>query len=231
LNKDAQKKKWPISKVSCFAAGTLAQDYSLLSVGAALGEECGPKFVAKSHKPIEEMTVAVPGLTTTAYALFGLTLPQPKRIICLPYNHIIDAILSGKADGGVLIHESRFTFPERGLEELADLGTLYIKQYHCPIPLGVFVARKTLCQKKSAAITEAMERSLAYAKSHFEEMLPMMLEHAIEKNAPLITDFINLYVTDETAHISRTGYHAIETFFRACIEKKILPPSSLELLS
>jgi 1,4-dihydroxy-6-naphthoate synthase len=176
------------------------------------------------------MVIAVPGKLTTGYALLELLYGPLKRIITLPYNQIIDAICSGRCDAGVLIHESRFTFPERGLQEIVDLGARYVERYRYPVPLGVFVASRLLGSEKIDAITKALQSSLEYSKNHFLEIMPELQKFAMEKDSRLIADFLDLYVSPETLTLSAAGYEAIEAFFWECIDKKLTPRTSLKLL-
>ena len=57
------------------------------------------------------------------------------------YDRILDAVASGEVDAGLIIHESRFTYAEHGLVEVADLGAWWETETGLPIPLGAICAR------------------------------------------------------------------------------------------
>jgi 5,8-dihydroxy-2-naphthoate synthase len=138
LNIWAKEGKYPVTKVSAFCMKSIFSTYEMLPVGAAVSFH-GPKLVARSLfdlKDLPKKIIAVPGMDTTAYLLVCDLFGKCADIISGRYEQIIDLVLSGRADVGVLIHETRFTFQRHTVVELADLGILFYEKYKLPIPLG-----------------------------------------------------------------------------------------------
>lgn len=224
LNQAALKRHYPITKISCFTFAMLTDFYTMLPVGAALGYGLGPKLVSKSEHDLanlHQMTIAHPGEHTTAYALLKITLPEATKLVPLCYNKIISAIEREEVDAGVIIHESRFTFQDAHLKELADLGNLYEKEFHCPIPLGVVAALKTIDIDTVNEVVKSLKESLLYAKNNRGEESAFIRKHALEESA--ISKHINLYVTEDTYTITNEGTRAIAQFIQLTKERKLLP--------
>jgi 1,4-dihydroxy-6-naphthoate synthase len=219
LNEWAMEKRYPISKVSIGCIPDISDSYQMLDAGAALGYGCGPKIVAKSlfaHAEIEKKRVAIPGKQTTANLLFNLLMPTPASKAIIPYHHIVDRIIDGTVDCGVIIHETRFTFQQRGLFEIADLGTLWEGQYNLPIPLGAIVVSKQLTAEYCREIENTIRESLKYAWRHPEETIAHAAEYSQEKDPGVIRKHIDLYVNAETEQLSERARMSIK---RLCEEK------------
>jgi len=147
LNLWAIDEKLDVSKISYGVLPLVIENYALLNSGGALGQGVGPLLIAKDYNilsAINQKTIAVPGINTTAHMLFSYAFPSATKKQFLVFNQIEDAILSGKADAGVIIHENRFTYQDRGLVKLMDLGEYWEKETHSPIPLGGIIAKKKL---------------------------------------------------------------------------------------
>lgn len=224
LNQAALKKRYPITKLSCFTLAMVSEYYTALPVGAAIGYKLGPKLVANQEhtiKNLHRMTIAHPGVHTTAYALVKLIAPEATKLVSLRYDEIIPAIKNRKVDAGVIIHESRFTFQNCGLKELADLGTLYENEFQLPLPLGVVAALKTMDIDTVTCVVESLQRSLLYAKNNRGEESAFVREHAFDKSA--ISKHINLYVTEDTYSLTSKGMRAIDQFIELVKARRILP--------
>ena len=159
LNLLALKGELDISKVSYHALGHIRDKYALLRSGSALGRGCGPLLVASGNiKPgeLRGRTIAVPGHYTTALLLLRLFDPALENFLVMPFNEIMDAVLKGNADAGLIIHESRFTYQGYGLHRLVDLGEWWEAETGLPIPLGGIVARRSLGRDTIAAVERAL---------------------------------------------------------------------------
>lgn len=232
LNQLALEGRYPITKVSAFCLGKITKEYTLLGSGAATGYNMGPKLIAKEPfelSALQDKVVAIPGVDTTANLLLQILLPKPKAIIALPYHHIQEAILSGKCDAGVIIHETRFSFSSRALFELADLGALFTKAYNCPIPLGVIVAKRALGHEMHTIIANSIKDSVLFAKKNPKSSVEYVQRLAQEKEASIIQQHIDLYVTDDTVELSQKALEALSILFRLAIERNLLPESSLNI--
>ena len=140
-------KKLDITKISYGVLPLLINKYTLLESGGALGKGVGPLLIAKSEMDINKLNderIAIPGVNTTAHLLFSLAFPNAHNKVFKVFNEIEDAVLNEEVDAGVIIHENRFTYQEKGLHKLMDLGDYWETQTRLPIPLGGIIAKKTL---------------------------------------------------------------------------------------
>jgi len=225
LNEWALQGKLPFSKISYGVWPLVKNKYQLLNAGGALGKGVGPMLIYKKQtagmdenkvvqnegKPsIETMTVAVPGKNTTAHLLFSLAFPQVKNKKFLVFNEIEDAVLSGKVDAGVIIHENRFTYEQKGLSKWMDLGTYFEETFNAPIPLGGIIARNTIPQNEIQLIDSLIKESVAFAFKNSYELLPEFVKnHSQEMSEQVMRQHIDLYVNDFSMDMGTTGKKAI----------------------
>ncbi len=221
LNQWALEKTFPLLKISLSCLGKIAKDYLLLPVGAALGYGCGPKIIAKklfSLKELPQKSIAVPGEETTAHLLLQTLAPSPRKKMLCPYHEITSRLQQGQVDCGLIIHESRFTFQNEGLIEVADLGELWEERFHLPLPLGGLVIHKDVPAQIVSQVISLLQESLQHGWNHPHLCKPFVQEKAQEKMWSVIQQHIDLYVTRETYALSETGEKAVRTLV-ACGEK------------
>jgi 1,4-dihydroxy-6-naphthoate synthase len=181
--------------------------YTLLSSGGALGRGCGPLvLVADPEESLRGATIAVPGEDTTAYLLLRLWDPGFAEVVVMPFDRIMPAVQRGEVDAGLVIHESRFTFPDYGLHQAADLGEWWEETTGLPIPLGAIVARDGL---PVAEIDAAIRRSVEYAWAHPEASRDYMLAHSQELSPAVVDAHIALYVNEFTRDLGDEGRAAV----------------------
>src|SRR5579871_5975885 len=147
LNQWAMQDELDISKISYGVLPLILSNYELLDAGGALGKGVGPLLISRrpiDPAQIDHCTIAIPGQQTTAHLLFSLAFPNAKNKNFMVFSEIEDAVLSGKVDCGVIIHENRFTYQLKGLTKLMDLGDFWEKQTGAPIPLGGIILKKSL---------------------------------------------------------------------------------------
>ncbi|MDA8413528.1 MAG: 1,4-dihydroxy-6-naphthoate synthase [Desulfobacteraceae bacterium] len=232
LNRQALTGDLDVTKVSYHALGHIRDHYVLLRSGSALGRGCGPLLVAKSNldpADLRGQRIAVPGQYTTALLLLRLRDPRLENFIVMPFNEIMDAVLTGKADAGLIIHESRFTFQEAGLHKLVDLGEWWEGETGLPIPLGGIVARRSLGAETIAVIERALRDGVAYARSHPGESAGYIREHAQEMSDEVCAAHIGLYVNDFSTELGAEGERAIAELLRRAEISGIIPPSTHNL--
>lgn len=232
LNQLALKGELDVSKVSYHALGHIRDEYALLRSGSALGRGCGPLLVATGNIDPSELagkTIAVPGRYTTALLLLRLFDPRLTNFIVMPFNEVMDAVLSGNADAGVIIHESRFTYQGFGLHKLLDLGEWWEGETSLPIPLGGIVARRSLGSATINAIERALRAGVDYARSHPSEAARYICEHAQEMSAEVCSAHIGLYVNDFSADLGDEGVQAIQCLMKRAEQAGIIPPSKAAL--
>lgn len=217
LNERLHEGLYPITKASVASIRQVLDEYIVLPVGAAIGYGCGPKLVSNAPCTLEEIRekrVALPGEDTTAHLLFEHLCPNPKEKIFCSYDQIMDKVIHKEVDLGVIIHESRFSFASKGLKEVADLGELWEKKTHLPIPLGVLVAKRSLGNELLQKITRTLQHSLDLARKNSQILHPYITEHSQEKDPVIIQKHIDLYVTEETKQLSTCGMKSIATLLR-----------------
>lgn len=229
LNLLALQKQIDVVKVSAFAFGKLTKHFKLLPTGAAIGPY-GPKVIAK--KPfhlgeLAEKTVAIPGFDTTAYLLLKTLCPEVKECISSRYDTCLNLVETGRADAALIIHETRFTFREKGFFEICDLGSLFYDRYRLPVPLGVVVIRNE--NEYHNETIDAMRHSLDFAQSNPDSAYDFMQKLSQEKDRDVILAHKTAYVTDETYEISKQGLQAIRTLLELAQTHALLEQEPLNL--
>lgn len=233
LNGLVRSSRLAIGKISCHALGHVRRDYALLRSGAALGRGCGPLLVARhDFAPAALATgrIAIPGNLTTASLLLRLWQPHCRNLTVLPFDRIIPAICAGQVDAGLIIHEERFTFAQRGLIELVDLGCWWQELTGLPLPLGAIVARRQLGSETITAIEKAIAASLLYARRNPAEPRAYIQQHAQELAAGASEQHIALYVNDFTLNLGAEGLAAIEELLGRAEKAELIPPQEESLL-
>jgi 1,4-dihydroxy-6-naphthoate synthase len=214
LNRMALRGELDISKVSYGGVSKKLQHYKILNAGGALGQGVGPLFVSKKFNSSDELDpeharIALPGNYTTAHLLFSLSFPLLKNKNFIPFDDIETAVLNDQVDAGVIIHENRFTYEERGLQKLADLGEGWEKETGLPIPLGGILARRKFSQALLQKIDRVIRRSLEYANTKNDSLPEFVTAHAQEMSEEVMRKHINLYVNHYSLHLGTEGRAAI----------------------
>lgn len=210
LNEWAITEKMDISKISYGVFPVILNNYELLNSGGALGKGVGPLLVTK--KNIEwtvEKRVAIPGKNTTAHLLFMMAFPTAKNKIFKPFNEIEDAVLSGEVDSGVIIHENRFTYKQKGLVKLMDLGAYWEEKLQIPIPLGGIVIKKSIGQTIAKKVNNLIRKSIDYAFEHYPTISDYVKLYAQEMDEEVMRKHINLYVNEYSINLGEDGLAAV----------------------
>ncbi|HXV20370.1 MAG TPA: 1,4-dihydroxy-6-naphthoate synthase [Desulfuromonadales bacterium] len=234
LNTLALQGALDLTKISYHAFAHLRRDYCLLKSGGALGRGCGPLVVARREATMESLRgkrLAIPGRLTTANLLLQLYGEGFDNLLVLPFHRIMAAVAEGEADAGVIIHESRFTFRQHGLQQVLDLGQWWEEETGLPIPLGGILARRALGAKLIAGIDAALRASVDYAFAHPEEPGSYIKKHSQELSDPVIESHIGLYVNDFSRDLGEEGRLAIEILFSRAAARGIIPPCDLPLFA
>ncbi|MFZ4521554.1 MAG: 1,4-dihydroxy-6-naphthoate synthase [Bacteroidales bacterium] len=225
LNNMAMAGGIDILKVSFFTYLLLQQNYVLLDSGSAMGFGNGPLLISKKDYTLEDLpglTVAVPGQFTTAHMLFRIASPGVRKKEFMMFSEIEDAVLSGRVDAGVIIHENRFTYEQKGLKKILDLGTYWEKLTGSPIPLGGILARKGLGYNVINKLNRIMYRSVEYAMKHPEEAMPFVRAHAQEMDDEVMKKHIHLYVNENTLSLGTGGKVALTKLQKIAREKGLI---------
>ena len=226
LNRLALDGRLDITKVSYGVVPHLLNRYVVLRSGGAMGHGCGPLLVAGSAKHREElagMRIAIPGRHTTAALLLRLYAPEADRPVEMPYDRIMPAVASGEVDAGLIIHESRFTYPEHGLVEVIDLGGWWEEETGAPIPLGAIVGRRALGDARLQAIEDAIRASAEAALADPEPSREYVREHAREMDDEVVQRHIDLYVNAFSVDVGEPGERAVRSLLARAAEAGVAP--------
>lgn len=225
-NRLAAQRALDVVKVSYAALPGLLDDYALLPCGGALGRGCGPLVVARDPAldlaPGRPVSVAVPGERTTAYLLLRLWR-QGWDVRVQPFETIMPAVAAGEVEAGLVIHESRFTYPDHGLVALADLGEWWEGATGLPIPLGAVIARRGLDLDELATTVRA---SVEHAWARPQDSRPWVRAHSQEMSDAVCDAHIGLYVNDFTRALGEEGLAAAEALLGRAAAAGLLPAVS-----
>jgi 1,4-dihydroxy-6-naphthoate synthase len=211
LNGWAAAGRSDVLKVSYAALPGLLEEYALLPSGGALGRGCGPLVVTAGRDSLAGARVAIPGRQTTAYLLFRLWAQEQgvASVEVLPFDKIMPAVAEGSIDAGLIIHESRFTYPSYGLTALVDLGDWWEADTGLPIPLGAILARRRFGREQVQRLGETIRASVEAAWADPSRSREYVLEYSQEMAPEVVDQHIDLYVNSFTADLGDEGYAAI----------------------
>ena len=225
LNNRAFKQDLDITKLSYHAFLYLTNQYALLNSGSALGFNCGPLLVQSSKFKVEDVnkaSIAIPGKYTTANFLLSLAFPKATNKQEILFSDIESAVLSNQVDAGLLIHENRFTYEEKGLEKIIDLGEFWESLIHAPIPLGGIVAKRSIDIKLQKTIDSLIKQSVEYAFANPESCMNFVKQHAQEMSEEVMKKHIALYVNQFSIDLGEIGKNAIQLLFDKASENKLI---------
>jgi len=231
LNASALAGDYELSKVSYGAIPDLLDKYRILRAGGALGHGCGPLLIAKpgSGKTLEdfrEKLIAIPGERTTAFLLLRLAFAGSPHIIQMRFDQIAEAVQNGTVDAGLIIHESRFTYEDKGLEEVVDLGEWWEKETGLPIPLGAILVRNDVPDDQAKAINESIRKSLQFARENEDKIMPYVRQNASESSEDVVRKHIELYVNEYSDDIGEQGIKAVRELFSRAHKAGFIPEST-----
>jgi 1,4-dihydroxy-6-naphthoate synthase len=227
LNQRAFQETIDITKLSYFTYGQLTDSYILLTSGSALGNNCGPLVIAKENvtDPSQEAAykrIAIPGRNTTANFLFSYAFPQATNKQEMLFSEIEDAVLTQRTDWGVIIHENRFTYQQKGLKKVIDLGKYWEQSTGCPIPLGGIAVHRDIPEEVQQKINRVLQRSVRYAFDNPASATEYVRQYAQEMDEEVMYKHINLYVNSYTEDLGETGREAVSTMLQKAHDLKLL---------
>jgi 1,4-dihydroxy-6-naphthoate synthase len=205
----------PVTKVSVGVLPYLVGRYAVLGAGAALGRGCGPLVVARPGGPtsladLAGRRIAIPGAKTTANLLLAMFGPPDVQRVEMRFDEIMPAVARGDVEAGLVIHESRFTYPDHGLVQLEDLGVRWEAATGGPLPLGVIVASRELSDARVAAIEAGLRASIERAFADPERSRDYVRAHAQEMSEDVCRRHIELYVNAYSIDLGDEGRAAID---------------------
>lgn len=213
LNQWAIEKKLAVTKLSYGVLPLVAENYNLLNSGSALGRGVGPLLIRnkeadRRNKEVEDFMIAIPGENTTAHLLFSLAYPKATNKVFLRYDEIENFVLEGKGLG-VIIHENRFTYQDKGLEKITDLGDYWETQTGNSIPLGGIVIDKNIDPALQQKIDRLIRKSIEFAFSKYPELNDYIRLHAQEMSEDVMRKHIDLYVNQFSVDLGTEGKNAV----------------------
>ncbi|MGQ0537104.1 MAG: menaquinone biosynthesis family protein [Methanobacteriota archaeon] len=225
LNRWAFEGRLPVTALSFAAYAKVAARYVLLPYGASIGEGYGPIVVAGSPKRPADLhgtTIAIPGEHTTAALVARLALPSFVPNV-VPFDRILDTVVSGAADAGVIIHEAQLTYKHRRLHKVVDLGEWWAETTGLPLPLGANAVRDDLPPALKRVVADGLMRSILYAFDHRYEALEHALKFARGVDEATADRFVDMYVNRRCIEMGDDARKAIETLFQKGSERGLLP--------
>ena len=239
LNERARRGELHISAISIHAYAYVADRYALLPCGASMGDGYGPLIVRRpgnaetmkrrkspdstlqpfnasmpdetARELLRSATIAVPGKMTSAFLALQLFLGEFDFVV-VPFDKIFEAVETGRADAGLIIHEGQLTYARSGFEKIVDLGEWWKRKTGLPLPLGGNVVRKDIPSPVRHNISQIIRESIDYGLTHREEAVGYSLAYARDMNSQLASKFIGMYVNDFTRDYGEIGRSAISKF-------------------
>ena len=227
LNDRATRGELHITAISIHAYPYVSDKYALTACGSSMGDGFGPLVVAREMMAADALkgkTIAVPGLTTTAFLALSLLLGKdaftPKVVM---FDQVLPLVGQGGADAGLIIHEGQLTYRNHDLAKIVDLGQWWMDRTNLPLPLGGNCIRRDLGETDMAEITAILKRSIQYSLDHRREAVAHALQYARDMNADLADRFIGMYVNDWTLDYGPQGRRAVELLLKKGAEAGIVP--------
>jgi 1,4-dihydroxy-6-naphthoate synthase len=237
LNEWALQGKLDITKLSYGVLPLVLNEYIVLNSGSAIGSGVGPLLIQKSKvesQHVEDFLIAIPGENTTAHLLFSLAYPHSKNKIFIRYDEIEKFVLDGKGLG-VIIHENRFTYADKGLQKITDLGDYWEKETGKPIPLGGIVAKRSIDTGIKLQVDKLIKESIEYAfKHHYKDLTGYVKQHAQEMSEAVMRKHIDLYVNDHSVNLGHAGKDTVKKLlavFQAVHTSHTIPDTDIFLSS
>ncbi|TCD27732.1 1,4-dihydroxy-6-naphthoate synthase [Pedobacter psychrodurus] len=233
LNQKALRGELDITKLSFHAFAYVANQYALLDAGSALGFGVGPLLISKNHfngendaelqTPNSKLRVGIPGKYTTANFLLGIAYPHLQNKQELVFSEIESALLNEQIDLGLIIHENRFTYQDKGLNKIVDLGDYWEKLTGCAIPLGGIVINRNLDREVQLKVNRLIRQSVEFAFAHPKSGIDFIRQHAQAMEESVMYKHIELYVNKYSINLGEEGRKAVDTLFKLAQERNIIP--------
>lgn len=217
LNEWALEGRLDVTKISYGVLPLLLEHYQVLSSGGALGKGVGPLLIARKHLSREEIIngrIGIPGINTTAHMLFSLAYPEAKNKTFIVFSGLEQAVIDGSVDAAVIIHENRFTYQNKGLVKLADLGGYWEDETRSPIPLGGIVTRKAYSSALKVQLNDLIRNSVQHSLEGYPLITDYVKAHSQEMDEQVMRSHIDLYVNEYSVALKEDGREAVENLIK-----------------
>jgi 1,4-dihydroxy-6-naphthoate synthase len=225
LNEDAKNGVFDVSAISFHAYAYVADRYALLPHGASIGDKYGPIVVSKEpRKPDEigEMKIAIPGELTSAFLALRI-YNKDFQYEVVEFDKIIDAVLEGRVDAGLLIHEGQLFYKQMGLDKVLDLGEWWHEKTGLPLPMGGNVIRRDLGEDLMRQVSKHLHNSIQYSMDNREDALAYAMQFARDMAPELADRFVAMWVNDLTLDYGERGKEGVRRLLREGFEAGIIP--------
>jgi 1,4-dihydroxy-6-naphthoate synthase len=223
LNELAKKQELDFTKISYGVLPLVAEKYKVMNSGSALGKGVGPLLISQrpvNFNEVENYTIVIPGENTTAHLLFSLAFPNAKNKVFKRYDEIERSVLESEKVLGVIIHENRFTYMERGLYKIVDLGNFWEEKTALPIPLGGIVGRRDMDEILLMKVDALIKDSMEYAFENYPLITDYVKQHSQEMEPEVMKKHIDLYVNQFSINLGKDGRNAIQKFMQIYLETR-----------
>ncbi len=225
LNEDAKNGVFDVSAISFHAYAYVADKYALLPHGASIGDKYGPIVVSKEPRSADEigqMKIAIPGELTSAFLALRI-YNKDFQYEVVEFDKIIDAVLEGKVDAGLLIHEGQLFYKQMGLDKVLDLGEWWHEKTGLPLPMGGNVIRRDLGEDLMRQVSKHLHRSIKYSMDNREDALAYAMQFARDMAPELADRFVAMWVNDLTLDYGERGKEGVRRLLREGFEAGIIP--------
>jgi 1,4-dihydroxy-6-naphthoate synthase len=226
LNRRARRGELDVTAISAAAYPEVAHLYRIMSCGASVGRKYGPIVLAREPLALADLAgrrVAVPGAQTTAYLLLRLYAPASFTPVMMHFDRVMEAVASGEADAGVIIHEGQLTWQTTRLHRVIDLGEAWTDDTSLPIPLGLDVIRRGLGDALSARVAAALKESIELARTDEDAAVDYAMRFGRGLDCETCRRFVRMYVNEDTVDMGDEGARALDTLYRRAMDRGILP--------
>lgn len=233
LNRRARRGELDVTAISAAAYPEVAHLYRIMSCGASVGRKYGPIVLSREKLALSDLAgrrIAVPGAQTTAYLLLRLYAPAFTPLM-MDFDRIVEAVASGEADAGVIIHEGQLTWQSTGLHNVIDLGAAWMEDTSLPIPLGLDVIRRGLGDELAQRVATALKDSIVLARTDEDAAVDYAMRFGRGLDRETCRAFVRMYVNTDTVDMGDEGTRALETLYGRARERGLLDtPPTLDIL-
>lgn len=230
LNRLAREGVLDITKLSYHAFAHLGNKYALLHAGSALGNNCGPLLIARHELSDAEILagpIAIPGRYTTANFLFSLAWPGARNTQEMLFSEIEQAVASSRVTAGLIIHENRFTYQDKGLVKIRDLGEYWEESTGLPIPLGGIAIRRDIPEHIQVLVDQLVAQSVRQARANPLDTMDYVKAYAQEMDPEVMMSHIRLYVNGYTEQLGSLGEQAVNHLMSEAVRQGVVSENTL----
>ncbi len=225
LNTMASTGELDVTAISAARYPAVSHIYRIMSCGASIGRNYGPVVVSKSpkiEKDLKGATIGVPGKNTTSWLLYRIFAPDFGAVRFLNFDRVEESVASGEVDFGILLHEGQILYEQRGFYPVLNLGKRWFDTTSLPIPLGIDVVSRNIPIHIAQSATNLLAKSIVAARKYEDEAIDYALKYGRGISKKDATQFVRMYVNDDTLDMGQEGIKALETLYSMAHEKGVI---------